>query len=399
MYRLIHYLRGYALVRITGVAPQEALNAFAKTGIAFWEIVQEDALHCCCCIWLRDRERAAAAAARPLCTVETVQERGLICLWRSLRRRPMLLAGMTAAIAACFLLQSFVLFVTVDGENSVHEEEVLRALEAINIRTGTVAGSIDQQLTKHRMLNQIPELSWIGVNREGFCLHVEVTERRAAQLEEAPYAAANIVALRSGILTEVTVFQGMRLCREGDAVREGQVLVSAFEDYGLYLRAVCADAEIYAQTWYSGTVVTPSETQQKRYTGQEFQEVWLLIGRKRIKLCGNSSISLTDCDKMVEVKELTLPKGYSLPVALEITTYRQYETSAVPVTPMTAEALLQESWLRLCRESMIAGTVQETRARVMESGGIYVLHAESTCNEMIARVVPVEAAYEGENHE
>ena len=397
MYRLIHYLRGYVRIRITGAAPEEVLNAYAREGVAFWEIRQEDPLHCLCCVWLRDRGRAEALAARRLCTVETVEERGLICLWRSLRRRPVLLLAMAAAIAACFLSQKVVLFITVEGERSLHEEEVLRALEEIGIRPGSAAGDIDQQLTKHRMLYLVPELSWLGANRTGFCLRAEVTERSTAEFETQPYAAANVVALRSGVLTEVTVFQGMRLCREGDTVREGQVLVSAFEDHGLFLRAVCANAEIYAQTWYSGTVVTPSVTAQKRYTGEEFREVWLIVGRKRIKICGNGSISLTECDKMVEVKELTLPKGYTLPVALEISTYRPYETVPVPVSPMAAEEQLLATWLQQCRQGMIAGSVQETISRVLEAGGVYVLHAESTCNEMIARVVPVEAAYEGED--
>lgn len=397
MYRLIHYLRGYARVRITGAAPQEALNAFTKGGIAFWDIQQEDDLHCLCCVWLRDRERATALATRRLCTVETVAEQGLICLWRRLRRRPVLLLAMTAAIAACFLSQSVVLFITVEGERSIHEEEVLRALEEIGICPGSAAGDIDQQLTKHRMLYRVPELSWLGANRVGFCLHAEVTERSAAEFETQPYGAANIVALRSGVLTDVTVFQGMRLCREGDTVREGQVLVSAFEDHGLFLKAVCANAEIYAQTWYSGTVVTPSVRTVKRYTGEEFREVWLILGRKRIKICGSGSISLTDCDKMVEVKKMTLPEGYTLPVTLEISTYRRYETAAVPVPQVTAEEQLLSAWLRQCRQGMIAGSVQETASRVLEAGGVYVLHAESTCNEMIARVVPVEAAYEGED--
>ena len=38
MYRLIHYLRGYVRIRITGAAPEEVLNAYAREGVAFWEI-------------------------------------------------------------------------------------------------------------------------------------------------------------------------------------------------------------------------------------------------------------------------------------------------------------------------------------------------------------------------
>ncbi len=396
---LIRNLRGTVRLRITGAAPETLLNALAEAGIAFWELEREDALHYSCTVWRHGRRAVEPLAARCLCVVETLQERGAPVLWRRLRRRPVLLLALAAAIAACFLSQRYILFITVEGEKSVREEEILHALEELGIHCGTPTGALDSELTKHRMLNAVPELSWIGTNRSGFCLRAEVTERSEAELEAQPYAAAHIVARRSGLLTDVSVFQGMRLCQEGDAVCAGQLLVSAFEDHGLFLRAVCAEAEIYAQTWYSGTVVMPKISQQKCYTGEVFRELWLLVGRKRIKICGSSSISLTECDKMVEVKRIQLPQGYTLPLALEICTYRRYETQPVELSAQTARAQLLSAWLLQCRRQMNAGCVLETASSLLHTDALYVLNAESTCHEMIARLVPVQDAYGGEKNE
>ena len=156
------------------------------------------------------------------------------------------------------------------------------------------------------MLLRMPELAWLAVNRSGGRVQVLVTERQQPPDTRAPYAVANVVAARDGVLTEVSVTEGMRLCAVGDTVRQGQLLVSGYEDYGLFIRPVCASAEIYARTWHTGTVVTPAERLEKRYTGREWKQVTLIVGKKRIKLWGNSSISQQDCDKMIVEKAVKM---------------------------------------------------------------------------------------------
>ena len=190
----------------------------------------------------------------------------------------------------------------------------------------------------------------------------------------------------------------MRLCKRGDAVKAGQILVSGYEDYGLYLRAVCADAEIYAQTWHNGTVVLPAQRTEKSYTGREWTQISLIVGRKRINLCGNSGIYTGSCDKMIDVKKVTLA-GYTFPVTIETVTYREYEEKNVTVDAYAAHNALSEAWQRQTRSAMIAGTIEQTEESFLESGGLYVLQAKSTCNEMIARLVPIEEPYKGESNE
>lgn len=134
----------------------------------------------------------------------------------------------------------------------------MQALEELGIAPGTLGPSIDSPETRNRMLLRMPELAWLGREplRAGGC-RCCVTERQQPPDTRAPYAVANVVAARDGVLTEVSVTEGMRLCAVGDTVRQGQLLVSGYEDYGLFIRPVCASAEIYARTWHTGTVVTP----------------------------------------------------------------------------------------------------------------------------------------------
>lgn len=396
MYWLIRYFRGYVHLRITGAAPERCINLLSARNLRFWGLCREDALHYTLYIYRKDLASVRQCAMRCLADVRVLCLYGLRQRFGGLRKRPVLTGGLLIAVIATFLLQQFVWAVDVQGMKQLQAEEILRGLEEEGIRFGVWSADIDSQLTKHRMLNRLPQLSWLAVNRSGGILHVLVTERRIPKPEQPAYKVANVVAARDGVLTEISVLEGMKLCSAGQTVTAGQLLVSGYEDYGLCVRAVCANAEIYARTWHSGTVVTPDQAFVKCYTGREWTQRTLIIGRKRINLSGNSGIPLDDCDKMISEKRLPLPGGYELPVCLETATYREYRLTAHKADASEAEARLRQAWRRRIKQEITAGEIQTTSDSVLHTGGLYILHAESACNEMIARLVPAEELYKGE---
>lgn len=394
----LRFFRGEARVRITGACPQDCLNALSGEAVEFWDICREDTLHYCVSLRPAALSRAEKLGLRTFCTVECLWQRGLKWTLVQALKRPVLLLGLAGAFFLLFFLQSFVWTIEVDGCETIHPETVVRALEELGIHCGSWAGNIAYKEVRNELLNLVPELSWAAVNRSGGKLHVLVTERQSPPSAEPPYPAANLIAVRDGVLTEVSVLEGMRLCAVGDTVRAGQLLVSGVEDYGLYLRGVCAQGEIYGQTWRSQTLVTPAMRLEKHYTGREWTRVSLIVGRKRINLCGNSGISGVTCDKMVDVKEATLP-GYTFPVRLETETYREYETVAVPKQRAAAQKKLENAFVRMTQAGMRAGRIEQADYRLESGGALLILRCTCTCNEMLARLSPINAIYEGESHE
>ena len=101
---------------------------------------------------------------------------------------------------------------------------------------------------------------------------------------------------------------------------------------------------------------------------------------------------------MIDVKKIAVAE-YEFPVSIETATYREYECVPHSVQEDAAQELLDSAWLRLVRSQMVAGTVEKTDGSLLNDGGLYILHAQSTCNEMIARLVPIGEPYKGENNE
>jgi len=398
MMGVVRYFIGKARIELTGASIEGFLNAMTKQGIAFWCIERKDELHFSICVAPKDIPQAQKIAIGCFCNIEKVKSSGFREHLKSLKKRPALLIGMLLAIVASFYIQSYVLAIDISGNATLHDEEILRALAEHDIQIGSSASDIDQQLTKHRMLNTLPQLSWIGVNRNGFKLNVLVTERSFASSNRPDYAFGNIVSAKDATITKQIVLEGMKLCAVGDTVKEGQILVSGFEDYGLILKGVCAEAEIYGQTWYTGMLVRPKNTVKKRYTGKQWTQYSLIVGRKRINLCGNSSISGTTCDKMIDEIKLSVP-DYEFPIRLEKITYREYEQVPCDADTSVFQQRLREAWQELLASQMIAGKIEHTDVAFSETDDVFVLRCESTCNEMIARLVPMEPVYEGETNE
>ena len=383
---------------INGASPQDCLNLLTQAGIPFWAVERADELCYYISVPYRKEKPVEKIAMRAFCTAEHVSGRGVPLLLKKSLRRPALILGMAAAIALCFLLQSRIWVIEVKGNSRVPQEVILRALADLGIEPGENGADYDPQLLKMKMLNAVPELSWIAANRTGGKITVLVTERDLPQEEPEKPQAGNLVASSDGVIVDYSVAEGLRLFQRGEAVTKGQILVSGYEDYGLCMRAVCAAGEIYADTWRQGAVVTPSVTLEKTYTGREWKQITLLIGRKRIKICGNSGISVGSCDKMINVKRLRLP-GYEFPVAVETAIYREYTLRERPKDPEAVRGELEHAWEIMTRADMIAGVIERTDYRYLQSDTLCVLRAESVCREMIARFVPIYGHYEGENYD
>ncbi len=392
---LIRYLQGQTRLRLTGAAPEDCLNALTKEGIPFTQIEREDALHYSITLTPHDARRAQDIASKCFCDAEIVRQSGVRFDLKRAIKRPFLIIGLFLCICLSFYLQSYVWVIEVDGCETLADEKLLRTLTEMEVSVGARADNIDLQAVRTGLLKQLPELSWVAVNRTGGRLSVLACARQETESNQAPYAAADLVAVRDGVITHANISEGMRLFSIGESVREGQVLVSGFEDYGLCLKGVCASGEIYGQTWHTGSLAMPSYSMKKCYTGRTWTHRTLIVGRKRINLSGNSSFLGTLCDKITDKRQLRLP-DYRFPVILETETYREYTLMQEPLSFSEAERLLLEAWQRELENSMIAGKIEQTTHHCIESGGLYVLQVKSTCNELLSRLKPMQMPYEGE---
>ena len=190
------------------------------------------------------------------------------------------------------------------------------------------------------------------------------------------------MAVTDAVVTEIFPQTGSSLVTVGQAVREGQILISGSTDLGITTRVDRAEGEVYGLTRRTVEAVLPEKTVQRQETGQVVRKYSLLIGKKYVNFSNDSGILYRTCVKMRTVKYLTLPGGFQLPVALVTDTYQRCETEEI-FREMDQQAL-EDQARRYVRQQMRSGTILREDSQFTES----ILTVNYECREMIGAFRP-----------
>ena len=387
---MIRRLRGNLEVELTGASLERCLNRWVKAELPFWDLRRQDELKARCRIYESDLDAARREAARAQIGLCVLSGAGLPRLLRRLRRRPVLALGVVLALAAALLLQNFVWFLRVQGNETVTTERILQALSEEGVRFGAWGPNLDSEDLKNRMLNRIPELRWLAVNREGGLVTVLTAERKPERPTEDRTGITNVIASRPGIIQELHVTDGVAVAAPGDSVQAGDLLISGVAEWTTHVQAMHAAGEVRALTMRQLDVICPNVAMQKVYTGRSEVCRSIIFQRKRRKISGNSSIFGVKCDRMIETTVWTLPGGYSLPICVETQTLLEYALVPKAVDLETAGRILCADAERLVMAQMVAGEITRTTTQITPKQDSFLLRGTFHCVELISKTVPAE---------
>ena len=321
------------------------------------------------------------------CDCAVLERSGFSAVFDGLWKRPVLLILLAAAITAAILVPKFVFFYEVEGNEAVPSAQILRELQELGVGFGTYGPSIKPQELKNQMLLRIPKLQWLTVQQSGMCARVVVRERPDKEPVLDRKAPTDVIAARAGVLTRVEAVAGNCLCVPGQAVASGELLVSAYTDFGFKTQVTAARAEIYAETVRQAVCIVPETEQVKERRAAPRYAVSLLVGRRRISLfC--AAVPERSYEKETKTQYFTLPGGFSLPLGIAITRICEYDTREEKLRAQDAEDRLLELVQADALCDMIAGTITGCSVRTERSRGCIRLHASLRCEEMIARMQP-----------
>ncbi len=379
-------LAGMMTVELTSAEPEAALDAINTRGIKIFHVEQEQELTFCFRIFRKDYGTLAALCEKRGERLRILRKLGLYWAGKQLLHRPMLTLGTALFLTLAFYLPSRVLFIRVEGNSAVPTRLILAAAEESGICFGASRREVRSEKVKNALLSAVPELQWAGVNTAGCVATISVRERTDTQSVQNTWEVTSIVAARDGYILSGTVTRGNALFQAGQAVKEGQVLVSGYTDCGICIQATRAEGEIMAQTSRDLEAVTPSQWQQRGEITQVRRQYSILLGKKRIILWKDSGISDATCDRMYMEYTLRLPGDFPLPLTLCVEEYTAYEMNAAELPQTEAEEALSKFAGQYLAQQMIAGVIQQRLETVHLENGVYRLRGHYVCVEMIGRV-------------
>lgn len=378
-------LSGMVALNLTSADPAASLTVINQAGITAYGAEQTDSMTFRLLIRRGDYSRVAALCAKRGDTLKLVSRTGLYWRLKGLLARPFLLAGVSFLLFLVFFLPTRIYFVEVEGNVRIPDRYILEEAERCGINFGASRSHVRSERVKNALLSAIPELQWAGVNTSGCTATISVRERTDTETEKNTATVTRIVALRDGVIRSCTVTRGNSLCRVGQAVRAGEVLVSGYTDCGLCVKAERAQAEIYAETERTGEAVTPAVWSYRGGVQETIKKYGLIVGKKRINFFDNSGILDTTCAKIYEETCLTLPGGFELPIRFFTETWIRYQVSDNSEDPEHAAQLLGWFTKNDLTQHMIAGRILSAEEQVTQSGSTYRLSGKYACLELIGQ--------------
>lgn len=389
MSRAVNYLRGQVLVRVESAFPERVLNLCAARDLGFWDLQWESETAFTCRLSRADFRELRRAAGKLECSVTPLHRSGAPYTLRRLLSRPALAAG-AVAVGLWLVLGSFFIWeFTIEGNETLPDEVILRALEEQGVGIGSFGLSLDGEDLRNRILLELPELVWLTVNVSGCRASVQVRERVPVPETVDRKALSNLVARRAGLVLEIHAFSGVKCVVEGMSVEEGQILISGVEDTENFgARTTAGLGEVKGRTWHTLTAKLPLTVQKKVYAGEK-TGYSLIFGKKRVKFFGNSSIEGRNYDKITKRMKLSF-LGVPLPVTVEQEKWQFFETQPAAADPAALEelgrAVLED---RLAAQVEPYGTVSSSLCTAKARSGTLEVTLRAECQESIGELAPI----------
>lgn len=254
---VFYFLKGYVIIKVCGKFPERVLNVATDRDILCWDIKSVPGG-----IVFKVSAKAfpfmQEICTRCGCTMTSLVKSGLMFTAKRHKKRQALLWGVALFFAIVVISLSFLWEIRIEGLETIPESEILSQLSECGIRKGRFVYTMDPEKACTDIYNQNDKLAWIGIEIRGSCALVSVAEKRPGPYVRDETVPCNIVSDKDGVVHKLYVKIGEAVVNEGDAVTEGQLLVSGILDSSvLGYRALHADAEITLRTWHEKTVTQP----------------------------------------------------------------------------------------------------------------------------------------------
>ena len=217
------YMLGFLVLVVRGEHPERFINLASMRGVVLWDV-----------IWVNQETILVKVAARSFKPLRHIARRtnakvrirvkgGLPFVLQRLRRRRMLTGGAITFCLLLYLFSSLIWTVDVIGTRQLDPAEVRREAASAGLYPGNLRFLVDGKDVADRLMLEMPGIAFAEVDFRGTQASIRIYERISPQ---PSLGAANIVAVKDGVIRDILVLAGAPQVKEGDLVRAGQVLIS-----------------------------------------------------------------------------------------------------------------------------------------------------------------------------
>jgi similar to stage IV sporulation protein len=378
------YMLGFLVLAVRGEHPERFINLASMRGVVLWDA-----------IWVNQETILVKVAARSFKPMRHIARRtntrvrirakgGLPFVLQRLRRRWMLTGGAITFCLLLYLLSSLIWTVDVVGARQLDPVQVRREAASAGLYPGNLRFLVNGKDVADRLMREMPGIAFAEVDFRGTQASIRIYERVSPQ---PSLGAANIVAVKNGVIKDMLVLAGSPQVKEGDLVRAGQILISGIiaplpppktegappPPVPYEPRYVDAQGIVRARVWYRCYAEVPREEVVEQETGRVTTIVSIRLANKEIIIKGPPAIPYPLYNLTENKRKLPQWRNITLPV--ELVTIRVEEIRRF---------LLRRSYDEALR--LAVQRAQTTMAGQLPAGVVVADHRSRVVNTDVGRV-------------
>ena len=286
-------------------------------------------------------------------------------------------------ILLLFINSFFIWKISVDGNYSYTQYQIISYIHKQNIREGNIKNNINCEKLEQKIRQKFEGISWVCAEIKGTNLMIHVKENYITDIskkEDKPY---NLVAEEDGKIVSVIARKGKLNIKRGDKTKKGDVLISGVVDVvdesgeKIFDEYCNADGDIVAEVNYtykdSQKIVHSEKTDVHKKSFSllsMFGFKWLQPNKKK------------DRDIICTETPLRFFGNYYLPLSLQKYTIEKYKKINVEYTKEQAQKILEARLMnKLVIMEQKGYKIIKKSVRIRKIRDSYVMEGKIKCHK------------------
>lgn len=348
-----NYLKGYVIIKASGLSAGKFINMAAYYGVDLWDI-RNDGKNYFIKARMADVDELKEISRKSGCRTEVIKYRGIPFLVKKYKKRRAFIFGCVFFIFYICSMSLFVWRVKVEGNYRVAGEDIKNFCASQGLRAGVLKNDVDLNKISNDIIAQFGDIAWASVNIDGSEAIISISETILETEIIDNSEPCDIISQYDGIIESIMVAEGTPTVSAGDIVKKGDMLVSgrlSFKD-GEEEKGytyVKSDAYIRARTVHRLSFSVDKRKNEKEYTGNSSISVY-------ISLFGNEygfgmPNNFENCDYKLR-NDIGLSIGdYKIPFGLKIYNAEEYILKEALITKEEADIMAKDVLLTYGEEN------------------------------------------------
>lgn len=288
IFRLLNYLRGYVVIKISGSNYEKTLNLLSRRNISIWDVEKKDDY---LSFKLAYDDYSKNTDLFEENKMQLTKTTGIAFKLHKIKSRKGFLLGAFILIVCLYVYSTLIWSIELVGGNEKLKKEIKEALSSYEIKLPTNENHINEKHIETILYKNFKNFNFVEAYVEGTKLIIFIKEKNPNPEQVIDKSPTSIISTKNAVINKVIAKSGQSVIKVGDVVYEGQTLVMGIiknknlEEYTM----VPSIGTVYGKTYYSFQLKEEKQRDIAISTNKKENLYYLKINDKKMKIIGDTN--------------------------------------------------------------------------------------------------------------